>query len=66
MTLLHQIIIKKPDPKIRIRLLLVSHYMYMSNTGISLRENSHALRLTSELVDLRAAKPNPCVLRTPC
>ena len=45
---------------------LVSHYMHMSNTGISLRENSHALRLTSEHVDLRAAKPNPCVLRTLC
>ena len=48
---------------------LVSHYLDMSNTcdtGISLRENSHALRLASELADLRAAKPNPCVLRTPC
>ena len=48
---------------------LVSHYLDMSNTKspvISLRENSRALRLTSELVDLRAAKPNPCVLRTPC
>ena len=45
---------------------LVSHYPNMSNTGISLCENSRALRLTSELVDLRAAKPNPCVLRTPC
>ena len=48
---------------------LVSHCPNMSNTcdtGISLLENSRALRLTSELADLRAAKPNPCVLRTPC
>ena len=48
---------------------LVSHCPNMSNTcdtGISLRENSRALRLASELADLRAAKPNPCVLRTPC
>ena len=58
-----------PDCGVRHRLLLVSHYLDMWNTKstvISLRENSHALRLTSELVDLRAAKPNPCVLRTPC
>ena len=33
--------------------IVVSHYMHMSNaksTVISLRENSHALRLASELV----------------
>ena len=41
-------------------------YVEHERTVISLRENSHALRLASELADLRAAKPNPCVLRTPC
>ena len=45
------------DQKIPIALndyrdFLVSHYMHMSDTGISLRENSHALRLASELADL--------------
>ena len=41
-------------------------YVEHERPVISLREDSHALRLASELADLRAAKPNPCVLRTPC
>jgi hypothetical protein len=40
MTLLHRIIIKKPDPKIRIRLLLVSHYLDMSNTPMGSTNNT--------------------------
>jgi hypothetical protein len=40
MTLLHRIIIKKPDPKIRIRLLLVSRYLDMSNTPMDSTNNT--------------------------
>ena len=48
---------------------MVSRCPNMSNTcdtGISLCEDSHTLRLTSELVDLRVANANPCVLCTLC
>ncbi len=45
---------------------LYSNMLNANFAGISRCEDSLTLRLTSELVDLRVANANPCVLRAPC